>query len=74
MLFEPSHASDRLFSSCKDIYAMTTDDTGKPTQQPFHTFKCTSYVVVRQLFFSLAFVVRGLIWTQSAFKKKALRF
>lgn len=54
MLFEPSHTSDRLFSSCKDIYAMTADDTGKTTQQPFHTFKCTSYVVVRQSCFSLS--------------------
>lgn len=40
MLFESPHASDRLFSSCKDIYAMTADDMGDSTQHPFDTFRC----------------------------------
>lgn len=39
MLFERSHASDRLFSSYKDIYVMSVDDMGNPTEHPFDTFK-----------------------------------
>lgn len=39
MLFERSHASDRLFSSYKDIYAMSAHDMGNPTEHPFDTFK-----------------------------------
>lgn len=39
MLFEPTHASNRLLSSYKDIYVMAADDMGIPTEHPWDTFK-----------------------------------